>query len=60
VRGVPDDGKIVIARPEDAVRFVEVAPAFGMRVFTLPGIPEGKAYVVDIDAIYRLREEPTR
>lgn len=51
--GVPEDGKIVIASPSVAVSLVESAPAYGMRVFTLPGLPEDRVYVLDIDAFHR-------
>lgn len=51
IGGIPEDGKLAIAAPHVAALMVEQEPAFGLRVFTMPGIPEDIVYILDIDAL---------
>lgn len=51
MKGLPDEGVIVIFAPEVAARAVEQCPEHADRIFTMPGIPENQAYVVDLDAL---------
>jgi hypothetical protein len=44
-------GRVVVAAPGDAARLAEHRPDLAAkRVFTFPGLEEGKAYVLDVDA----------
>ena len=49
--GLPqEDGKILVASPGDAARMAELAePELAERIYTLPGLPAGTAYVIDLD-----------
>jgi hypothetical protein len=59
VNGLPqEDGKIVVADPETAALMAELAPEHAERVYTLPGLPEGVAYVFDFDEIAAQAELP--
>ena len=48
---VPQEGKIVVAAPELAVKLVEADPAYGARVFAAAGLPDDRIYLIDLDLL---------
>ena len=60
MNGLPqEDGKIVVAEPETAALMAELAPEHAERVYTLPGLPAGTAYVIDLDEVALTTELPS-
>jgi hypothetical protein len=53
-----DDGKVFVLAPEQAALAVEQMAERGIdaagRVWTLPGLPPDKMYVIDLDALNAL------